>query len=182
MAASRRHRQGVAAGLAGVLVLLTVTLAHGQEASRWGFGTDLGLTAGTVNDTVFTLGFNADYYLDRAFSLGPMVLLSPIGDLTQIAIAGVGRYHIRAGSMRFVPFAGLGLVHADLDRGSGPGPIDRNDTSWYIPLGMSAEFPINPSLAFTTTLIVNLHDIKLDPPVERDRTSVSLLFGMRFGP
>ena len=182
MAASRRHRHGVAAGLAGVLVLLAVTLAHGQEANRWGFGTDLGLTAGTVNDTVFTLGFNADYYLDRAFSLGPMVLLSPIGDLTQIAIAGVGRYHIRAGSMRFVPFAGLGLVHADLDRGSGPGRIDRNDTSWYIPLGISAEYPINPSLAFATTLIVNLHDIKLDPPVERDRTSVSLLFGMRFGP
>ena len=182
MVASRRHRHGVAAGLAGVLVLLAVTLAHGQEANRWGFGTDLGLTAGTVNDTVFTLGFNADYYLDRAFSVGPMVLLSPIGDLTQIAIAGVGRYHIRAGSMRFVPFAGLGLVPADLDRGSGPGRIDRNDTSWYIPLGISAEYPINPSLAFATTLIVNLHDIKLDPPVERDRTSVSLLFGMRFGP
>src|ERR1044072_3233378 len=124
MVASRRRRHGVAAGLAGVLVLLAATLAHGQEANRWGFGTDLGVTAGTVNDTVFTLGFNADYYLDRAFSAGPMVLISPIGDLTQIAIAGVGRYHIRAGSMRFVPFAGLGLVHADLDRGSGPGRID----------------------------------------------------------
>jgi len=81
----------------------------------------------------------------------------------------------------FVPFAGLGLVHADLDRGSGAGRIDRNDTSWYIPLGISAEFPINPSLAFATTLIVNLQDIKLDPPVERDRTSVSLLVGIRFG-
>ena len=182
MATSVRHGARFAALVTGALMLITSIIAHGEEGTRWGFGTDVGLTAGTVNDTVFTLGFNADYYLDRAFSFGPMVLLSPIGDLTQIAIAGVARYHVRAGSMRFVPFAGLGLVHADLDRGSGPGRIDRNDTSWYIPLGMSAEFPINPSLAFATTLIVDLHDLKLDPPVERDHTSVSLLFGIRFGP
>ena len=182
MAASIGHRAGLAGVVTGLIVLMAAGVGHGQEANRWGFGTDLGLTAGTVNDTVFTLGFNADYYLDRAFSFGPMVQLSPIGDLTQIAIAGVGRYHVRAGSMTFVPFAGLGLVHADLDRGRGPGRIDRNDTSWYIPLGLSAEFPINPRLAFATTLIVNLQDIKLDPPVERDRTSVSLLFGIRFGP
>jgi hypothetical protein len=182
MATSVRHGARFGAFLTGALVVITMTIAHGEEGTRWGFGTDVGLTAGTVNDTVVTLGFNADYYLDRAFSFGPMVLLSPISDLTQIAIAGVARYHLRAGSMAFVPFAGLGLVHADLDRGSGPGQIDRNDTSWYIPLGISAEFPINPSLAFATSLIVNFHDIKLDPSVERDHASVSLPFGIRFGP
>lgn len=177
-----------AAGFMALLVILMFTnlgssVLHAQETQhRWGFGTDLGFTSGTVNGTVFTLGFNADYYVDRAFSVGPMLLLSPLGDLTQIAAAGVARYHLRTGPLNLVPFAGLGLIHADLDRGSGPGRIDRNDTSWYVPIGISAEYPVNPKLAFASTLIVNLHDINLQPSLEKDHTSVSLLFGMRFGP
>jgi len=167
------------------IAMLTVavgTVSAQDSQSRWGFGTDLGFTSGTVNGTVFTLGLNADYYVDRAFSIGPMVLLSPIGDLTQIAIAGVGRYHFRMATLNLVPFAGFGLVHADLDRGSGPGRIDRNDTSWYIPLGLTAEFPVTGKLALAGTLIVNLHNIDLEPSLQPDHTSVSLLFGIRFGP
>ena len=176
-----------AARLTAVLMIVLLNVVpsalYAQEPqNRWGFGTDLGFTSGTVNGTVFTLGFHADYYVDRAFSVGPMLLLSPVGDLTQIAAAGVARYHLRAGSLNVVPFAGLGLIHADLNRGSGPGRIDRNDTSWYIPIGISAEYPVNPRLAFASTLIVNLHDINLQPLIEQDHTSVSLLFGIRFGP
>jgi len=37
-------------------------------------------------------------------------------------------------------------------------------------------------LALASTLIVNLHDINLQPSLEKDHTSVSLLFGIRFGP
>lgn len=175
------------AGFMAALVLLSVSVAPSiltaQETQhRWGFGTDVGFTSGTVNGTVFTLGFNGDYYVDRAFSVGPMLLLSPLGDLTQIALAGVARYHVRTGALNLVPFAGLGLIHADLDRGNGPGRIDRNDTSWYVPIGISAEYPVNPKLAFASTLIVNLHDINLQPSLEKDHTSVSLLFGLRFGP
>lgn len=175
------------AGFMAALVLLSVSVAPSiltaQETQhRWGFGTDVGFTSGTVNGTVFTLGFNGDYYVDRAFSVGPMLLLSPLGDLTQIALAGVARYHVRTGALNLAPFAGLGLIHADLDRGNGPGRIDRNDTSWYVPIGISAEYPVNPKLAFASTLIVNLHDINLQPSLEKDHTSVSLLFGLRFGP
>lgn len=175
------------AGFMAALVLVSISVAPSiltaQETQhRWGFGTDVGFTSGTVNGTVFTLGFNGDYYVDRAFSVGPMLLLSPLGDLTQIALAGVARYHVRTGALNLVPFAGLGLIHADLDRGNGPGRIDRNDTSWYVPIGISAEYPVNPKLAFASTLIVNLHDINLQPSLEKDHTSVSLLFGLRFGP
>ena len=175
------------AGFMAALVLVSISVAPSiltaQETQhRWGFGTDVGFTSGTVNGTVFTLGFNGDYYVDRAFSVGPMLLLSPLGDLTQIALAGVARYHVRTGALNLAPFAGLGLIHADLDRGNGPGRIDRNDTSWYVPIGISAEYPVNPKLAFASTLIVNLHDINLQPSLEKDHTSVSLLFGLRFGP
>ncbi len=148
------------------------------QENRWGFGTDVGFWSGTVNGTVFALGFNADYYLDRSFSIGPMLLLAPVGDLTQIAMAGVARYHFRTGAFNVVPFAGIGLVHADLDRGS----IDKNDTSHYIPLGVTLEWQVARTLALASTVMVNLHDLNLDPPIERDRTSIAVMFGFRFGP
>ena len=78
---------------------------------------------------------------------------------------------------------GIGLIHADLDRGTGPGHVDRSDTSWYIPVGVSLEYQASHNLALTSTLIVNLHDIDLSPSLrEKDQTSVALLFGFRFGP
>ncbi|RPH79117.1 MAG: hypothetical protein EHM80_08630 [Nitrospiraceae bacterium] len=154
------------------------------DEQRWGFGSDLGLTAGTVNGTVFTLAFNGDYYIDRNFSIGPMMQISPTGDLFQISFAGVGRYHFRLNNgINLVPFSGIGLLHADLDRGAGPGRIDRNDTSWYIPIGVSLEYQASDNLALSSTLIVNLHDINLSPSLsEHDHTSVALLFGFRFKP
>ena len=92
-----------------------------HAAGNWGFGSDLGLTTGTVDNTVFTLGFNLDYYVDRNFSFGPMMLLTPTGDLFQAAFAGVGKYHIRLrNGINLVPFTGIGLVPANLDRGTGP--------------------------------------------------------------
>jgi len=174
---------------ASLLFILAVSAFVGEsraqaDEQRWGFGSDLGLTAGTVNGTVFTLGFNADYYIDRNFSIGPMMQISPMGDLFQISFAGVGRYHFRLNNvLNLVPFSGIGLLHADLDRGTGPGRIDRNDTSWYIPIGVSLEYQASSNIALSSTLIVNLHDINLSPSLrENDQTSVALLFGFRFKP
>jgi hypothetical protein len=162
-----------------------VGIPHAQaDEQRWGFGSDLGLTTGTVNGTVFTMAFNGDYYLHRNFSVGPMMQISPMGDLFQISFAGVARYHFRLNNgINLVPFSGFGLVHADLDRRTGPQPVDRNDTSWYIPIGLSLEYQATQNLALSSTLIVNLHDINLSPSFqESDRSSVALLFGFRFQP
>jgi hypothetical protein len=163
--------------------LASAPLVQADE-NRWGFGSDLGLTSGTVNGTVFTLAFSGDYYIDRNFSIGPMMQISPMGDLFQISFAGVGRYHFRLkNGINLVPFTGIGLLHADLDRGTGPGRIDRNDTSWYIPIGLSLEYQVVHNLALSSTLIVNLHDVNLAPSLpEKDHTSIALLFGFRFGP
>jgi len=175
-----------AAMLFAILATGTIVGApHAQaDEPRWGFGSGLGFTAGTVNNTVFTLAFSGDYYLDRNFSVGPMMQISPMGDLFQVSFAGVGRYYFRLNNgINLVPFTGIGLIHADLDRGAGPGRIDRNDTSWYIPIGASLEYQASHNLALTSTLIVNLHDINLSPSLpENDQTSVALLFGFRFGP
>lgn len=170
-----------AAVLAGALSLAPAEPALAQE-NRFGFGTDVGVWTGTVADERFALGFNLDYYLGPAFSLGPMVLLAPTGDLTEIAFAPVARFHIQLTNLNIVPFAGVGFVHADLDRGQGAGRVDSNDTSYYIPLGLTAEVPVSDYIALAGTLLVNLHDLELDPPVGDDDTSVALMFGLRFQP
>jgi hypothetical protein len=173
----------IALACAGALWVSGETRRASAEGN-WGFGSDLGLTAGTVNDTVFTLGFNLDYYVDRNFSFGPMMLISPTGDLFQIAVAGVGKYHVHLkNGINLVPFTGIGLIHASLDQGAGPSRIDRNDTSWYIPLGLSLEYQVVRNIALSSTLLVNLYDINLSPSLpEMDHNSVSLLFGIRWGP
>ena len=175
-----------AASLLAILVAGAAVYAPRAQADehRWGFGSGLGFTSGTVNGTVFNLAFSGDYFLDRNFSVGPLMQISPTGDLFQISFAGVGRYYFRLNNgINLVPFTGIGLIHADLDRGTGPGSIDRNDTSWYIPIGLSLEYQATHNLALTSTLIVNLHDINLSPSLsENDTTSVAMLFGFRFGP
>jgi hypothetical protein len=184
--ATTLSRWTCAAGLLALLasgIVVGAPHAHADE-NRWGFGSGLGLTTGTVNGTVFNLAFSGDYYLDRNFSVGPMMQISPMGDLFQISFAGVGRYYFRLNNgINLVPLMGIGLIHADLDRGTGPERVDRSDTSWYIPIGVSLEYQASHNLALTSTLIVNLHDIDLSPSLsEKDHTSVALLFGFRFGP
>ncbi|WP_455378416.1 hypothetical protein [Petrachloros mirabilis] len=181
-ASYRRARIRFAATL--FFLLMTVNLSAHAEENRWGFGSDLGFSTGTVDNTVFTLSFNLDYYLDRNFSFGPMMQLSPVGDLFQISFAGVARYHFHLNNgFNLVPYTGLGLIHADLDKGAGPNRIDRNDTSWMIPIGLSLEYQVIQNMALSSTLQVNLHDIDLSPSLsENDHTSVLLLFGFRWGP
>jgi len=164
------------------LLLAPMEYSLAQE-NRWGFGTDIGVWTGTTNGSVFAMGLGLDYYMDPNFSFGGLVLFTPVGDLTQVAAAGVAKYHLRFNNgMNLVPFAGLGLIHADLDRGKGPTRVDRNDTSHFIPLGLSLEYQIGPTIAFSSTVMVNLHHITLSPPVQDDSTSVALLFGIRWGP
>jgi hypothetical protein len=181
---SRYARRPIPGLILFVCCLFAIATPAEADENRWGFGSDLGLTAGTVHDTVFTLGFNLDYYLDRNFSMGPLMQISPMGDLFQISFAGVGRYHFRLNNgINLVPYTGIGLTHADLDHGTGPGRIDRNDTSWFIPIGLSLEYQVVHNMALSSTLQVNLHDINLSPSLpEDDHTSVTLLFGFRWGP
>ncbi len=153
-----------------------------ELSNRFGFGTDVGFWSGTTDGTRFAMSFNVDYYVDRAFSIGGMTVFTPAGDLTNIGFAATAKYHYRMDKVNLVPFAGIGLLHSDLDKGTGPGRIDRNDTSHWIPIGISAEYQLTPKLALANTLLFNIHSIDLSPSVERDTTSVTLLFGFRFGP
>lgn len=171
-------------GIVALAVVLWLAPPVQAQDNHWGFGSDVGFTAGTVNGTVFNLGFNLDYYPDRNFSFGPMLQFTPTGDLFQFALAGVGKYHLRLDhGINIVPFTGIGFIHNSLDRGVGLGRIDESDTSWYVPIGVSLEYQLAHNIAMASTVIVNLHDVDMTPALRReDKTSVALMFGFRWGP
>jgi hypothetical protein len=92
--------------LAIVVFLLFLLLSNPQAWAEnpWEFGTNIGFLTDIADDTVFTLSFQGDYYLDSKFSTWPQLLITPIGDLTQITFAGITRYHIPLESMSIIPF------------------------------------------------------------------------------
>src|SRR6476619_3708175 len=83
--------------------LCTGTGAIGQEG--WRFGADVGPFFKTSDGTVMGFGLNADYFITEEFSVGPAAQFLPFGDLTQIHMAAVARYHVRTNfDFNLVPF------------------------------------------------------------------------------
>lgn len=150
------------------------------QESHVGFTTDLGVLTGAPDGAHFALGVGLDYYVDPAFSLGLMTLFTPASNLNTYGVAAAAKYHIRFDQVTLVPFAGIGVMHMNLDR-PGPARVDDSSTSHWVPLGLSLEVPLNRNLALSTTVLVNLHRIRLSP-LDRDDTSLALLFGVHFGP
>lgn len=146
--------------------------------NRWGLGTDIGFLADTVDDEVFTLSFQGDYFLDEEISLGPQLLITPGGDLTQITFAGIARYYIPIGAVTISPFAGLGFVYADLDKGR----TDDDDLSYSFPLGATAAFQVSRTISLASTLLFTFQDIDLKNQSDSDNMNLGLFFGFRYRP
>ena len=77
--------------IVALFIFLTLGSPRVWAENTWGFGTDIGFLTDTANDTVFTLSFQGDYYLDSEFSIEPQLLITPGEDLTQITFAGIAR-------------------------------------------------------------------------------------------
>lgn len=164
-----------------IIVLFFFLWLSNQPAwaqNSWGFGTDVGFLTDTVDDTVFTLSFQGDYYLDSEFSLGPQLLISPGGDLTQITFAGIARYHIPLGAVSIIPFGGVGFVYADFERRGD----DENDVSHTFPFGATAAFHVSRTISLASTLIMTFQDIDLDNRRKSDNFNIGMLFGFHFHP
>jgi hypothetical protein len=164
--------------IVALFIFFAVSSPHVRAENSWGFGTDIGFLADTADDTVFTLSFQGDYYLNSEFSIGPQLLISPGGDLREISLAGITRYHIPIGAITFIPFGGVGFVYADYERGRS----DDNDVSYSLPFGATAAFQISPTLTLASTLIFIVQDLDFDKHRTTDSFNVGLLFGFHFHP
>ena len=73
--------------IVALFIFLSIGTSQARAENHWGFGTDIGFLADTANDTVFTMSFQGDYYVDSAFSIGPQLMISPGGDFTHISLS-----------------------------------------------------------------------------------------------
>ncbi len=159
-------------------LVLAITQKPVWAEGPWEVGADIGFLADTVDDEVFTMSFQGDYYLAQNISVGPQLLFTPGGDLTQITFAGIGRYHIPLGAVSIVPFGGIGFVYADYD----PGRRDDDAWSYSFPLGTTATFSISRSVSLASTFLMTFQDIDLNNRSNNDNFNVGLFFGFRFKP
>jgi len=165
--------------LVAALVLSTTGTSWSQNITnpvpgRWSAGGGIGFLGATPSGTAFALNGNADYFLHRYFSVGPLMQIAFTGDLTQFGLSGQGKYWFdipdTANRAKLVFQGGLGFIHADrLD----------SDTSWLIPLGVGIDYAMTQKIALTATFLLNFTD--LDTGHGKDaHVMPGLTFGVRF--
>jgi len=156
---------------------------RGVERPRTGSlaaGVQLGLHAGTADDdAALALGFNADYYLDPHFSLGPLLQLGFTGDLTQVGMSAQAKYTFelpRASQVRPHLQGGLGFLHVDMD---GPPGREDSDLGFWVPFGGGFELELNRNLLAGTTLLLNFTDADVATREHVENVFMTWFFGIR---
>src|SRR6267143_6776630 len=115
--------------------------AADPKTGTWSAGGAVGFLANTPDGTAFAFNANADYFLNRNVSIGPLFQLAATGDLSQFGFSGQGKFWIdlpgTENRAKLTLQAGLGFVHSDLVE---------SDTSWLIPIGVGVDYAISPKI------------------------------------
>src|SRR5439155_23262858 len=137
-------------------------------------GGAIGFLANTPDATAFALNLNADYFLNRNVSVGPLFQLAATGDLSQLGFSGQGKFWIdlpgTEHTAKLTLQAGLGFVHSDLVG---------SDTSWLIPLGIGVDYMLTTKISFTTTFLLNFTNLDTGGGTDA-HVMPGLTFGLRF--
>lgn len=158
-------RSGVVALVLGLLLGLH---AEAQQAplvepriGKLMVGVGLGLQGGTADGTAFAIGLHGDYFLTQNLSVGPLLQLGLTDDLTQVGFSVQAKYTfdlLEIPELKPHVQAGLGFIHADLDRRPGP---DEDDTAPLVPIGFGAEYRLTPRASLSSTLLFNFTDLSV---------------------
>jgi hypothetical protein len=178
----------------GVALLLVVGLSaplevFAQQQSAAGgtgqlqVGAHLGLQEGTYdNNTAFALVFNADYFLDDHFSVGPLFQFGFTGDLTQVGISMQSKYTFDLRKVSQVKphlQGGLGFIHVDMDRPPVvPGGED-SDLAFLIPFGGGFDIELSKNLSVGSTLLLNFTDADIDSIDRVGNIFMTWFFGVK---
>ena len=164
-----------------ILIVPTVVTAQPREelvtqAGRLAVGANVGLHAGTFDDTVFGLIFTGDYYLDDYLSVGPMLQFGIGEDLFQLGISGQVKYvfvNRRLPSLRPHLQGGLGFLLVDADRAVRG---DDDDLGFLVPFGGGLEIVLGRNALIGSTLLLNFTSSEVGSP---SRVFMSWIFGLR---
>ncbi len=175
------HAKRFLAGIAMTVIVVALALpaAAQQKAAdkKLAFGGALGLQTDTPDGTAFALGFYGDYFLTPEVSVGRLLQMGFTNDLRQGGLSAQAKYTLNVGGMpELKPHvqAGIGLIHADLDR---PGRGSQSDTSYLIPFGVGAEYRLTDSVSLDTSFLFNINNLDLR---DRERVFFTWLIGLKF--
>jgi len=132
-----------------------------QRTGKLMVGIYPGLHAGTPDDTIFGLGFNADYYLDENLSLGPLLQFGFGDDAFQVGASGQARYVFHNPRLQKVKphlQGGLGFLYVDVDA---PGLGDDDDMGFWVPFGGGFDVELDRNILLGTTLLLNYTDAEV---------------------
>ena len=111
--------------VAGLTVALTASSGRGYaEAAEptpgaWTGGAALGFLGNTDDRTAFAMNLNVERFLNRSFSVGPLLQFGVTGNLTQIGVSGQVKYWLNLSkALKLTAQGGLGFMHTDVP-GSG---------------------------------------------------------------
>src|SRR5438445_790881 len=128
--------------VAGLTVALTASSGRGYaEAAEptpgaWTGGAALGFLGNTDDRTAFAMNLNVERFLNRSFSVGPLLQFGVTGNLTQIGVSGQVKYWLNLSkALKLTAQGGLGFMHTDVP-GSG--------TSLLVPLGVGFRLRAEP--------------------------------------
>jgi len=156
--------------------LLGPYTAHAGDprTGTWSGGGAIGFLTNTPDGAAFALNVNADYFLNRDVSVGPLFQLALTGDLSQLGFSGQGKFWIELpgteNRARLTLQGGLGFVHADL--------VD-SDTSWLIPLGIGLDYKLSQKVSFMATFLLNFTELDTGRGTDA-HVMPGLTFGFRF--
>jgi hypothetical protein len=177
----------------GVALLLVVALSVplevlAQQQSGAGgtgqlqVGAYLGLQEGTFdNNTAFALVFNADYFLDNHFSVGPLFQLGFTGDLTQVGISMQSKYTFdlsKAPKVKPHLQGGLGFIHVDMDQPPVIPGGQESDLAFLIPFGGGFDLELSKNLSVGSTLLLNFTDADIDSIDRVGNIFMTWIFGV----
>ena len=137
---------------------------------RWTGGGGLGFLGNTADGTAFAMNLNAETFINRSFSVGPLLQLGVTGDLTQIGVSGQVKYWVDLSSiaegLKLTAQGGLGFVYTDY-------------ASFLIPIGAGLDYSLSNTVSATATFLLNFTDV--DPGFRPDADIMpGLTFGLRF--
>ena len=164
-------------------VLIVITVVFSQRAAfaqgydrQWGFGVDLGMLFDTVDNTVFALGGNVDYYVDEIFSIGPMVQVAPGTDFTQVNGWAVAKLHFKTKYVDIAPFTGPGLTWARVAEGR-LSPKTNDDASLSMVFGVEIGLGKIGEYAVAASAMYSVYKIRFAQETDENG---ALMFGVRF--
>ncbi len=138
-------------------------MAQSSESNRWSLQTGIGFMA---DPDAFLLGFEGDYLVTDAISLGAELQLGLDPDFTVVSPTARARYSFDLSRLtsnevlyRIRPFlqSGIGFTYIDIDVPDIPGiDVDDDDIGFLLNFGFGAEYRLTRSFSLGSKMLFNI--------------------------